>query len=160
MVGVGSVAGWRVSVQRGEHPRRLTFVVHRARKLKGVDAVSLTRRNGEAEESAEFLRRSEIPVKGPGDCSPGDSSRAWGRRERSKTVARASTENKGLADEFAESYAVEVWSRVPWGKAGLTQRRGDAEVSRRNLRHEGGAGVSENGTGVVFEKRLSGFPAS
>jgi hypothetical protein len=55
-------------------------VVHRARKLKRVDAVSLTRRGGEAEESAEFLRRSEIQAipREPG-----------GKRKR-RTIATAS----------------------------------------------------------------------
>ena len=33
-------------------------VVHRARKLKRVDAVSLTRSRGEAEESAEFFHQA------------------------------------------------------------------------------------------------------
>ena len=49
-------------MESGEHPRRLTSSVHRARKLRRVDAASLTRSHGEAEESAEFLRGAILGV--------------------------------------------------------------------------------------------------
>src|ERR1700693_2208451 len=72
----------------------------------------LTRRRGEAEEDAEDLRKSEIPVKGLGDCSPGDSLRAWGWRKR-RTTATASAGNKGLASEFPARRG--GWEETPGG---------------------------------------------
>jgi hypothetical protein len=49
-----------LGLQRGA-PAPTDVVVHRARKLKRVDAVSLTR-NGEAEEDAEFSEGAILGV--------------------------------------------------------------------------------------------------
>jgi len=59
-----------------------------------VEAVNLTRRRGEAEQDADFLRRPEMPVKGVADCSPGGSSKAWWQKEaeRSKSDYRDSVD--------------------------------------------------------------------
>ena len=50
-----------LGLQRGA-PAPTDVVVQRARKLKRVDAVSLTRRNGEAEEDAEFSEGAILGV--------------------------------------------------------------------------------------------------
>ena len=138
-----------VSFRRAPAP--IGVVVHRARKLEGrcrrggVSGRSrlsvLTRRRGAAEAGAEFLRRSEIPVKESADRSPGDYRGHGGRRKRrnqSKTTATVPTENKRLVGEFPEStradwrrrsYSGETWG---WSR----KRRGERKVEAVNFNAE------------------------